>query len=1611
MLKKTLAVLLACLMTAGIIPMGLLQASAAETDTAAVAATEAQAETVAAENAEPEQLAEQEQDEAGFEIISDRFTGIVGGRLNLYSDPYEEGVVWSSSDEEVATVSDYGLVILKSVGKAEITATAPSGASDTKTVTAVEPGTISTGDTKTIDIQEPGGMVFYEFTPEENGKYIVSSIENESEAGLYGAIYYKDKYLSSSTGGSSELTMSEFISKDDTYYFGFGFYDKTNDTGSFKIKLEKAPDAERVEITNDDPITMYAKTTEYLYTKYYPENAVTQDETWKSSDTDVVQVDGGTVYAINPGTAVVTVTTNEGLSDSITVKVADMESVQPGDSKIVRIEKSRDYVFYKLTPAEDAPYLFWSESDKDTKAELYDSDMYYIDENDDGGENSNFRLQENLTGGKTYYIKVHMYGDFTGTFTFKVKQMEHAQNLYIAQGDRITVPIGADVNLTSVFEPEDCYEENVDWFSSDIETVQVNGYGVVSGLKPGKAVITAKSENGLTDTIEITAVEPETLAEGEIKSGSVRYQNQSFVYTVTPDEDCCARFSVDSDMSFYGVILYNEDKEAIEQEEHSENSTFKAMLKGGKKYTLIISDGSSKAEGSFSVSYEKTEYITDLKITKLPDKTTYVDGYYDYDYLDFTGLEMQATWSDGSISNFVYDNYSANKIRDEYVSFSRSGKTVKISCGEASTSFDIEVVPNPVKSIEIAEDPEISITEYTHGEWKTMYNPETGFYDLRYYYYNVSNFFDDNIQIKINYIDGTSRTASINENVDGYSFWYSDNQYNTPWKIGKNKVNIGYLGETTTFEVEIKESPVDYLEVIGSPKPIVEYTHGDWDTRYNNETGEREEFFYYNSFIFDFEDVRVRIHFKDGSIKEADFYEEVDGYSFETYCDQYEKPFVLGNDNEITVSYMGCEAKVKLAIIESPVARIEVLESPDPVIEKTKGDWDTRYNSETHQNEEYFRYTDLPVYGLKVRVYYKDGTTKDGYIGSSVDDGYSDEYIKYSSSQQEKPFALGSDNLVTVSYLGAQTQLPLTIIPNPVKSISLAGNFKVKVVEGVDGHTDTKYNPQTGNYDLEYFYYYYDGIDKAKILVTYNDGSTEYVYPYKEYNGYYVSVDDNQHEKAWTRGGDNYVTVEYLGFEVEVPVVILPNPVASIELAKPSSKLFYENVDGYFNTDDNDIEYFNYSCETNAFKDAEIKINYTDGTSKTANVGDYIDGYFVGIDVYQRINHWTVGGSNYAKVLFMGKEVQMPVKVVQNPVESITINSAPTRVYVFGDQNYGNTEILNPIDYTGLKFTVNYKNGTKKTYTGEEIEYGKLDGYSVSAKLKERVKIGSNAVTFSYMGKTAEYNVTVKESGIASIEVVKLPTNPVYSNYYVPDWRGLQIKVTYTNGKSQIGTLKDGNMVYGINNFFGPYVGFDFNGVIGLISSRWIKDGNRYIISLADKSCEVTGLTYREDKRVTDVEVENFSESAKDIIFKLTYEGGTKEDVPVIDVKFNDYTFRKQSKYIIAQTSKGMIEFTIPNHELVNTDIILSVFDINVKEKGADEPYPDDRVIGDVNGDGVVDILDATKIQMYASSKIVLNQDQLYCADVNDDGNVDVLDAAQIQKFAVNRISEFKKKA
>ena len=62
----------------------------------------------------------------------------------------------------------------------------------------------------------------------------------------------------------------------------------------------------------------------------------------------------------------------------------------------------------------------------------------------------------------------------------------------------------------------------------------------------------------------------------------------------------------------------------------------------------------------------------------------------------------------------------------------------------------------------------------------------------------------------------------------------------------------------------------------------------------------------------------------------------------------------------------------------------------------------------------------------------------------------------------------------------------------------------------------------------------------------------------------------------------------------------------------------------------------------------------------------------------------------------------------------------------------------------------------------------------------------------------------------------------------------------------------------------------------------------------------------------------------------------------------------------------------------------------------------DESMVGDVSGDGNVDITDATAVQKYLVELLALDQAQLLLADVNHDGEVSIADATLIQMMIAN---------
>lgn len=66
-----------------------------------------------------------------------------------------------------------------------------------------------------------------------------------------------------------------------------------------------------------------------------------------------------------------------------------------------------------------------------------------------------------------------------------------------------------------------------------------------------------------------------------------------------------------------------------------------------------------------------------------------------------------------------------------------------------------------------------------------------------------------------------------------------------------------------------------------------------------------------------------------------------------------------------------------------------------------------------------------------------------------------------------------------------------------------------------------------------------------------------------------------------------------------------------------------------------------------------------------------------------------------------------------------------------------------------------------------------------------------------------------------------------------------------------------------------------------------------------------------------------------------------------------------------------------------------------------------EALLGDVNGDGEITVVDATILQKYIVGQTTLDDETLNVADVNKDGAVTVVDATLIQKFVVKGITEF----
>lgn len=282
-------------------------------------------------------------------------------------------------------------------------------------------------------------------------------------------------------------------------------------------------------------------------------------------------------------------------------------------------------------------------------------------------------------------------------------------------------------------------------------------------------------------------------------------------------------------------------------------------------------------------------------------------------------------------------------------------------------------------------------------------------------------------------------------------------------------------------------------------------------------------------------------------------------------------------------------------------------------------------------------------------------------------------------------------------------------------------------------------------------------LDGLKLKLTYSDGKEVY---WEYWDGY---IEGSNIDMTW-----DYDESGSLIFEIWTPFDYeffnldeRPNPVKSISVRKEPELYYYQYTGGYYDTEydyeyDSEFEYYSYYVPD--LSDVELLVKYKDGTSQILSPYDYIDGKpFSCYTSQSGYTPWKVGGDNLVYIDFFGVETAVNVEIRENPVKSVVLNNPPTATYKIGDETYGfmyddGTYLLIPCNFSGISITVNFTDGTSKTY--DETDFivfddensFTVDGYPFELYMIETNGEGTYTTTLDFCGVPIEYDVTVVDS-------------------------------------------------------------------------------------------------------------------------------------------------------------------------------------------------------------------------------------------------------------------------
>lgn len=395
----------------------------------------------------------------------------------LPANASDKSIIWSSSDESIATVDETGIVTAIAIGSTTIKATSVSNPDISgECLITVVPTPVSsiTLSQSSVSIKVGGSVkIDASVLPESaTNKAIVWTVANPEIASVD-----ENGLVTGLALGTTNLTATA-----------------ADDGGASAICVVNVIPTPAESITIDTPERTSFKVGEsiQLSASVLPENATYKTVTWTSSDSNIIAINSnGIATAISVGEAIITATNSAGQTSTITLTViptlAESLSVFP-QSITLKVGESGN-IAVTIAP-----------SITTNKSVLYRSANETVATVDDNGVITGVGL------GETEVVVSTLDGSSLFA-SIKVNVIPTpAESVAIKYDGPTSLHVGQTVQLSAIVLPEDATDKSVTWQVQSAEVLSVSPEGLLKAVGLGEAWVSATTSNGKSDHMTFNVI-------------------------------------------------------------------------------------------------------------------------------------------------------------------------------------------------------------------------------------------------------------------------------------------------------------------------------------------------------------------------------------------------------------------------------------------------------------------------------------------------------------------------------------------------------------------------------------------------------------------------------------------------------------------------------------------------------------------------------------------------------------------------------------------------------------------------------------------------------------------------------------------------------------------------------------------------------------------------------------------------------------------------------------------------------------------------------------------------------------------------------------------------